>query len=349
MRGNPSRASNTIRGRFEGALAGEPVHRPVLAVYDWFVRNRPIDWCSLFERGLGQINHADLIRYHRPHLDVVETSRTLAGQTRRDVRWITDIGELHEWYLGEWQQEYPIKAAGDYRIMQRAWQDATIIPRDDLFNQSEQEVGDGGITMGQLGRTPFQQVQIDYTGLERFSYDIADQAIELLDLLELLNDLKLREFRSILPSAARHLKLWENLSIETMGPVLYRQYLVPLYHRIFEILEGSGKQLHVHYDGKLAVIAGQIRELPFAGLDSLTPPPEGDMTIAEARRCWPDKFFWLHPTLTWYSLPPQQLARNIRQMARDAGPARFCLMVSEEVPPNWETALPLVLDTLNDL
>jgi hypothetical protein len=339
----------TIRERLEQALAGEPVHTPIFAVYDWFVRNRPIDWPSLFERGLGQINHADLVCYRRPHLELVETSCTLAGQTRRDVRWITDIGELHEWYLGEWQQEYPIKTAADYRIMQRAWLDTTVIAIDDQFDQSEQAVGNGGITIGQLGRTPFQQIQIDYVGLERFSYDIADQATGLLDLLELMNDLKLQEFRSVLPSAARYLKLWENLSIETMGPVLYREYLVPLYHQLFGILEGSGKQLHVHYDGKLAVVADQIRGLPFAGLDSLTPPPEGDVAIAEARCCWPDKFLWLHPTLTWYSLPPLQLARNIRQMTKDAGPARYCLMVSEEVPPNWATTLPLVLDTLNGL
>jgi len=34
------------------------VTRPVFAVYDWFVRNRPIDWPRLFDLGLGQINHA---------------------------------------------------------------------------------------------------------------------------------------------------------------------------------------------------------------------------------------------------------------------------------------------------
>ena len=44
----------SIRGRFERALAGEPIEWPVYAVYDWFVQHRPIDWPSLFAQGLGQ-------------------------------------------------------------------------------------------------------------------------------------------------------------------------------------------------------------------------------------------------------------------------------------------------------
>ena len=63
---------------------------------------------------------------------------------------------------------------------------------------------------------------------------------------------------------------------------------------------------------------------------------------------WPDKFLWLHPTLDWYSLPPEELASNIRAMVVAAGrPARrYCMMVSEEVPPNWEATVPLMLETL---
>ncbi len=340
----------SIRARLEQALAGEPVTQPAFVVYDWFVNNRPrVDWESLFRRGLGQINHADLVGYRRPHLEIVETTGDVGGQERRDVRWITDVGELHEWYLGEWRQEYLIKTPEDYRIMRRAWTDTTVEPRIDLFEASERALGDNGITVGQLDRTPFQKIQIDYAGLERFSYDVADECPELMDLMELMNDLKLQEFRAALSTPVRQVKLWENLSIETMGPVWYREYLVPMYHKIFDILAGTDKKLQVHYDGKLRIIADQIKELPFDGLDSVTPPPEGDMTTAEARARWPDKFLWLHPTLNWYSLPLEELVANVLQMCRDAGPSRYCLMISEEMPPDWAITVPAVLDALGKL
>ncbi|MCP4166056.1 MAG: hypothetical protein GY759_09210 [Chloroflexi bacterium] len=339
----------SIRQRLQQAIAGEPVQKPVFAVYDWFVRNRPLDWNALFQQGLGQINHADVIRYRRPHLEIIESTREVEGQIRRDVRWITDIGELHEWYLGEWRQAYLIKNEHDYRLMARAWQDAVIELCDDAFDASEDAVSTGGITVAQLDRTPFQVIQIDYAGLERFSYDIADQIPGLMDLLELMNEVKLEEFRAVRHSAATQIKLWENLSIETMGPVAYRRYLVPLYEKIFAILEGSDKKLQVHYDGKMRIIAEDIKRLPFDGIDSLTPLPEGDLSVAEARALWPDKFLWLHPSLSLYDLPPKALIQAVQNMARDAGANRYCLMISEEAPSNWETTVPLVLEALDNL
>jgi hypothetical protein len=338
--------TNSIRRLLESAIAGEPITHPVFAVYDWFVKNRPIDWNFLFELGLGQINHADLIQYYRPNVEIIEETRQVDGLMRRDVRWITDIGELHEWYLGEWRQEYLIKEPNDYRIMQRAWADTSITLTDELFMDSERKLGDAGITIGQLDRTPFQKIQIDYAGLECFSVDIAQKTPELLELIEMMNELKLMEFRAVLQSPAKQLKLWENLTIETMGPNLYRRHLVPLYKKIFDILKDSDKKLQVHYDGKLKIIANDIQSLPFDGLDSVTPPPEGDMTTAEARQIWPDKFLWLHPTLNWYTLPLNELTNNIKSMALAAGPYRYCLMVSEEVPTNWQTTIPLILETL---
>ena len=345
----PIRPEGSIRQRMEAAMAGEPVTSPVFAVYDWFVKNRRIDWQSLFELGLGQINHADLVRYQQPNVEILETRREVDGVVRRDVRWITDLGELHEWYMGEWRQEYLIKEANDYRIMRRAWQDTTVLPWPDPFLESEARVGEGGISVGQLDRTPFQKIQIDYAGLERFSIDIATRLPELLDLIEIMNPVKLREFETALQSPARQIKLWENLTIETMGPRLYREHLVPLYQQIFAILDGSGKKLQVHYDGKLRIIAEDIQRLPFDGLDSVTPPPEGDMSTSEARQCWPDKFLWLHPTLTWYDLPTHQLLGNIQDMLKAAGPQRYCLMISEEVPPNWQVTVPKILEMLNNL
>ncbi|MGO8748555.1 MAG: hypothetical protein ACLQNE_21490 [Thermoguttaceae bacterium] len=81
-------------------------------------------------------------------------------------------------------------------------------------------------------------------------------------------------------------------------------------------------------------------------LDSLTPPPEGDMAVAQARAAWPDKFFWLHPPLGWCREERGTLIERLCRMVRDAGPRRYCLMISEDVPPNWQETVPLVLETL---
>ena len=134
-----------------------------------------------------------------------------------------------------------------------------------------------------------------------------------------------------------------------MGPDNYRKYLMPVYKKIFNLVQGHDKKIVVHYDGKLSLIAEDLKAIAFDGLDSLTPPPEGDMTIKQARDAWPDKFFWINPCLGWYHLPQEALVKNIIETARQAGPTRYCMMISEEVPHNWGKNIPTVLRTLGDL
>ncbi len=343
--------SPTIRERFGAALAGEPVEWPVYAVYDWFVAHRPIDWDSLFALGLGQINHATLIRHEHPNFKLVETTALQGGRVRRDVRLGTDDGELHEWYLGEWRREYFVKRPEDYGIMARALEGVRVIADDSAFRASEAALGDRGITGGQiqglgLGRTPLMVAQIDWAGLERFSLDLAGESPELMELLDIMTEIKLEEVRQAAKTSAVQVKLWENLSIDPLGPAHYRRHLAPLYRRIIGILSAAGKRLLVHYDGRLRAIADDIAALDFDGIDSFTEPPEGDMAVAEARAAWPDKFLWLNPNLGWYGRSAEELARQIRRIAREAGPSRFCLMISEEVPANWSESVPVALRAL---
>lgn len=343
----PSTASpSDIRGRLESALGGKPVEWPVYAVYDWFVNHRTIDWPALFARGLGRINHTSILEPRYRHVEIKEALQSTPRGLRRDVRWITDRGELTEWYLGEWRQEYLIKTPEDYRILHRALEDVEYTVATEAFCHSEAELGSEGITLGQLTRTPLMELQIDRAGLERFSMDLADELPPLIELLEFMNEVFLHQCREAVKTPATYIKLWENLSLETIGPAYYRRYLMPLYRQAMEILAPAGKRLLVHYDGRLRGIAQEIAGLGFDGIDSFTPPPEGDMSVAEARLLWPDKFLWLHPSLGWYREEAAVLRERVRKMVRDAGPTRFCLMISEEVPPNWETTIPIVLDAL---
>ena len=186
-------------------------------------------------------------------------------------------------------------------------------------------------------------------GPERLAVDLADEVPALMELLDLLTQLTLEKFREAVKGPARYIKLWENLAVEMIGLRQYRQRLVPTYRQILKILRDADKRLLVHYDGKLRTIAGEVAALDIDGIDSFTPPPEGDMSVAEARACWPEKFLWLHPPLGWYEEDRATLVARTQEMVRDAGPRRFCLMISEDVPPQWETSVPAVLEALQQL
>jgi hypothetical protein len=342
----------SIRERLLGALRGEVVTHPVYVVYDAFLPNPSVDWDWLFSLGLGQVNHARVVEARHPHCQIIEKRTMDGGLERKDVTIRTVGGELHEYYLGSsskgvlpWRMEHFIKTPSDYRLMAKALEGSTYSLTDRAFDESEAALGDRGITIADADRTPFQKIQIDYTGIEAFSYHLADEEPALSELLELMNRLKLDELACMAKSKAGFVKLWENMGIDAMGPHAYRKYIAPMYEGIIAALQSTGKKLMVHYDGKVRLIAEDIARLGF-DLDSLTPQPEGDMEPAEARSLWPSSFFWLHPSLTWFSLPKDELIARIRKMASDVGPRRYCFELSEGVPPNWREGIPAVLKEL---
>jgi hypothetical protein len=157
---------------------------------------------------------------------------------------------------------------------------------------------------------------------------------------------KLEEFSCVARSKARFIKLWENLGVDVIGPEVYRRHIVPVYEGINRILAGTGKRLMVHYDGRIGLAAGEIARLGF-DLDSLNPPPEGDMEPAEARRLWPEAFFWLHPSLTLFDLPALEVGSRFRDIALAVGPRNYCFEISEGVPSAWRTGIPAVLRALS--
>jgi hypothetical protein len=98
----------------------------------------------------------------------------------------------------------------------------------------------------------------------------------------------------------------------------------------------------------LRVIADQIAAAPFACVESLTEPPEGDMTYDECRRRWPEMVLWGNINIEAYEQPPDQLRRTILDKLARAGRRGFAFEISEALPRTWQEKIPVILETLNN-
>ena len=63
----------------------------------------------------------------------------------------------------------------------------------------------------------------------------------------------------------------------------------------------------------------------------------------------PDKAFWGNINLAYYTLPETELREAVVAMRRRAGKKGFAFEISEDLPDNWETTVPIILDTLENL
>jgi hypothetical protein len=351
----------TPRDLLSTFLEGGTPERTPYSIYAWFFEDPryPVEeWRPLLERGLGISASCATVR-HVEH-GVTDSAETWTEAGRRCVRERkeTPVGALQRvvvyptgpdgGILG-WTQEEWLKTPQDYRTRRWIVEHTELVTQYEQFALVDELVGAQGVTIVAGSRTPAMSICVDWAGAERFCLDVAEGLDELFALYEAQKKLFMEETRLIAAGPGRFVRWLENLTISTLGPRRYEKLLLPIYQEAAPVLEAAGKRVMVHYDGALKVIRDQIARAPFHVIESLTEPPEGDLTYAECRAAWPDKGFWGNLNLDLYALPPEQLAEAVAAKRERAGKRALAFEISEDVPANWRAAVPVVLETLEEL
>ncbi len=193
------------------------------------------------------------------------------------------------------------------------------------------------------------QINVGYAGPERFCEDLALEVPELYDLYHAMRVLFREQMRVIAAGPGRYVRWLENLSADLFGPRRYAEWLLPVYEEQMPLLAAAGKRPLVHYDGSLRAAASEIARSSLPIIESLTEPPEGDMWFDECRPPRPDKVFWANINMGTYALPPEQLRAEIAAKRTRAGKRGLAFEIAEDLPENWETAIPVILETLRGL
>ncbi|NLY01819.1 MAG: hypothetical protein GXY83_37515 [Rhodopirellula sp.] len=346
------------------ALEGETPSRTPLAVYDWCmgaittdeVKNKICQpaWQRLIQRGLTIRHHCPItsaIEHGVQHS--VEELRQGNGMRRVEIKQ-TPVGTLRKTSRNGWHEEHWIKTPADYEIQQWIVENTELTPNYGAFDAAEEAVGENGVVVvtgagNWMHRTPAMSINVDWAGTEQFCLDLGLELPELFDLYAAQRKLFLEEQRLIAAGPGRYVGWFENLTINMLGPRRYDGLLMPIYREATPIHEAAGKRVMVHYDGALKAVADHIAGAPFHIIDSLTEPPEGDMTYDQCRAAWPDKVFWANVNVDLYYRPADELREAVRGICRRAGKRGVALEISEDLPGNWEQSVPVVLETLEEL
>jgi hypothetical protein len=353
----------TARGELTTILEGGTPLRTPLSIYDWNMgaitaddlaaRMREDAWRRLLDQGLGVTCHCELIEAVEHGVETTIEDRQEDGDALHIIRKVTPEGEIRKITRNGWHHEDWIKTPHDYRVIQWIVEHTELRPRYDRFARCEEVVGDHGVTIltgsgNWLHRTPLMKINIDWAGTEQFCLDLAMEVPELFALYEALRRQFLAEQRLLAAGPGRYVKWLENLTIGMIGPRRYRDLLMPVYCEAAPILEAGGKRVMVHYDGQLRVIADQIAVAPFHIVESLTEPPEGDMTYDDCRACWPDKVLWGNINAEVYQQPPDRLGSAVLDKLARAGRRGFGFEISEVLPRNWNESIPVILQVLKE-
>ncbi len=342
-----------IRERLEAFWAGERPDVIPFTIYqnEWRHTQDDPSWQGLYEKGLGVTWHLRTTQEVWPKgVEIKDEQVSENGKTLLKRTISTPVGDIYELYDDDWRQKHYLETAEDYAVMTYVAKNLDVVPSYDDYLEQEKAVAPYGVGMSAVGRTPNQTILVDFVGLEQYAFHTFDLAAEMEELYEALLNVFRKRIELTAEGPGKFVSVLENFTAETLGPKRFKELLLPVYEECFPILQSAGKIVGTHYDGQMSSCKDLIASAPIDLIESLTPPPEGDMTLAECRAAWPDKLFWSNLNVALYDLPPAELKAKVLRRVEEAAPdgRRLAFEVSEQYPDNWPESLPVVLEALEE-
>ena len=281
---------------------------------------------------------------------------------RRGVRTVmrTSEGDLTEEKLFEPAfssaaiSKHFIQSPEDYRPFVAYLRDVIVHGNVAAFTQVRDWLGDDGIPLTAVPRTPYQQLWVQWVSLEDLSLHFVDCPDVLDEVISLMMDIQRRIHRIVRDAldevAIPMVGIPDNITAPAIGPRYFEKYCVPLYNELAGMLAEKNVPVFVHVDGDLRPLWDQIGASRIGGLDSMSPPPDNDTSVAAALSMWPDKRLWINfPSSVHLAEPDVIYEKTIQLLTEAKGTGRLQIQISENVPPGvWRKSFPAIVKAIED-
>ena len=343
----------THRQRIVSALRGGRADHIPLTVYPEDIPKGETER-KLRNKGLGFIKRVSLYRSYMKDVEICskqfkEGEITCIAYTLR-----TPLGELHQvvrtggGFGSSLRSQFYIKNPEDYKIMEFVVQHTFYEPNYEAFLETEKDMGEDGYVAGNLGYTPVQDMIINMMGPEGYAVGIYEYP-ELMDSLNETMLTKRREwYRIAAESPAEVIWYGDNVTSDMIGLERFQKYCVSCYNELASFIHPRGKLLAVHMDGRLDHLKQAIAESKVDIIEAFTPPPDGDLSVLEARKVWKNKVLWINFPTSFHSKSTEEIEAYTLDLLHQAVPGdRFLISNTENLTPGvWQNCLNTVADVL---
>jgi len=277
-----------------------------------------IENCRLTERREGTARRRTI---ETPHGVLTET-----------WTWLPDS-------FAEAPTEHLVKSAADLKAYRYVFENTRYEPDYVFAETRRRQVGDIGIVVGYLPRSPFMQMVALDAGIVAVTEIFADDPDELAGTLAAGRAAHDQAARIAVDSPAEVLMIPENLSSEVVGPRFYETFMRDYHEAWAGRIKAAGKSSCVHLDGTLKGLLRQVASAGFTFIEAMTPAPAGDLEVGR----WAE---WCGngSTVLWGGLPgvyftdmisDAEFERHVRSVLEVmTSRPRYVLGVADQVPPD---------------
>ena len=312
----------TGRERIKAALTGAPVDRPPVLLGDSFIlyeRELPDD--EFFWYWMREKRFLDLREYVRPWCDcycgfapplfnrymMVSANRvaTERKQISNDLRIVYGTislpsGDVHfedhqkRGFVTDWYVKVPgneVEAleriiAAPFEVDEKALRESVR-----LYDELDAKLGDNGyiniflpspaVTISNVMHLELflELCHTEPELMHGFCEEVTRRMTLCIDAL----------FREKKPDCAVMFGGCEQFTPPLMRPESFDEFVVPYEGKLVKQLKKYGNPLECHCHGKISYAIHKIMEMGYDAINPIEPPPQGDLTYAEARAIADDK------------------------------------------------------------
>jgi hypothetical protein len=293
------------------------------------------DYCHASIRYFG-----DGLRVRYSNSNVTEEwidRRSLRRSWRTAAGTLTEVVRYDEWRLSGYHTEYKVKQREDFPILEALLRDEEWYWDQQAHELDLARIGDRGSPQFYYRRSPIQALFIEHMGFERAIYALHDYPETVEHYVDVASRADDGLYDTLCRCPVRILNFGENIDAHANPPPIWQAHLLPYYQRRIAQLHSAHKWVHIHVDGAMKPLLGNLAQAPWDGIEAATPRPQGDVTLEEIRSVVgdgvlldgvPAVYF-----LSWYSL--ETLIECVKRVVELFHP-RLVLGISDELPPDGD-------------
>ena len=343
--------TTTMRDRILAVVQGRPHGRVPFVLYDGMLPLEDV-FTHLGSENVGLLRWSAVHRVEHPHCRL-ENEGYWIGESRWQRNTLhTPAGAIYEErafetaYGSSSIRKHYVQEPEDYDVLWAYLDDCEIVEDYARYERDQAELGDSGLPLTAIERTPYQQLWVQWVGLDHLAFHLLDCPDRVAHTVDLLRQRAEHTFEIARRSPAPFIDFPDNITAPAIGPERFRQYCVPLYNRLAEMLDE--RPVYVHMDGDLKPLWQDIAESRVGGIDSLAPTPDNDTSVAQALSMWPEKRLWVNFPSSVHLRGYDGVRAQAEQILAAGGHSgRLQIQISENVPHGvWRTSLPAIVDAI---
>ncbi len=349
----------TMRQRMQAVVRGEEHDRVPFVQYHWMA---PADEVRALvgRENIGELTWCPAATTQMPNCSEETEVFELDGRTARRTTLHTPAGDLQQVWVdadvSAHLHEHYVKEPADYKALMAYLRDHQFAPNLTGWTDTWKELGDDGICHTCVSRTAYQNLWIAWVNPIDLINHMTDEPALMEEVFATFNNTLTDEFGCACELAAQrpvpYIVMPDNITAPMVGEKYFRKYCMPMYQRLRDMLDAAGSDIPVavHADGDLKPLWDAFGESPVRWIDSMSPTPDNDTSVADALRVWPDTGIGINFPSSVHICDEETIYRATLEILEQGGRSnRLQIQISEDMPPGaWKKSYPAIVRGIAD-